>query len=697
MRARSVLVLVLGFVLAIALTIAPASGAQQSGERAKLKVPVSGTPFIEKMKLPRQPSAAQAEDAVEAAATTESQCAGDDETLTLSIPSFDPDHPGSQDVVFFRETDPASTGKATLWVAWDFLETDYGRQDVITCDQLEFLQGQLDSIVETDVHYFGDYVERPEGNDNIDILVYNIVDEDFFDPEFGSYISGFFSTGFQELFNRNIVFIDSLDWEAYLGPDGTLDPRRIEGTVAHELEHLIHNDHDADEESFIDEGLAELAVFLNGFGHTSNTVWYLAFHRDSLTVWGSQLEDYGGSYLFQLYLLENFGEQDSAGVWDNQWTRDLVEQDLDAIDGVEAQTGEEFNDLFDAWILANLVDDPSLDGAGGFPLGYDNIDVNPYNDPNFGPWSIRRAITDIYGAGTHGNLPISRYGGGSVSGTVEFPIGAAPPYAGIYKSYAGAAAYRSVRLDGDAASGVAPVEGTMEVASGGGHQLTDRTLELNTSVGGTLTFQTWYDIEEEWDYGFVEASTDGGATWQKLVGSITRHSENPNASTAWTNALGTATSTDAAITGNSGGWVNATFELPAASGVLVRFNYFTDEAVNGQGWFIDDVSVDGFADGFESGGGNWSLGGWTVTTGLFDNDWIVAYENPINRPGPDLLELDYLDGTIVTNSAGNQVERILGRIDTSRLGSDKLIVAFANRPDDSPFDANFLLLVRKKG
>jgi hypothetical protein len=43
------------------------------------------------------------------------------------------------------------------------------------------------------------------------------------------------------------------------------------------------------------------------------------------------------------------------------------------------------------------------------------------------------------------------------------------------------------------------------------------------------------------------------------------------------------------------------------------------------------------------------------------------------------------------------VERILGTIDTSRLGSDKLIVAFANRPDDSPFDANYLLLVRKKG
>ena len=691
MRARSVLAPALGFVLAIGLAVTPAVGAESP--QVKDKIPIDGTPYIGKMQVPRQPSKAQAAKIVALGTTTGSQCFGDDSTLTLTIPSNDPAHPGSQDVVFFKETPSGSTGKATLWVGWDFLTTAYGRQDVITCDQLAYLQTQLDTIVATDVHYFGDYLDRPAGNENIDILIYNIVDEDFFDPEFGSYISGFFSVGFQEQFDRNIVFVDSLDWEAYLGnTPNSRDPYRIEGTVAHELEHLIHNDHDVDEESFVDEGLAELAVFLNGFGHTSNTTWYLAYHRDSLTGWGSQLEDYGSSYLFELYLLENFGHQ-TGGVWDNGWTRNLVDQQENGIAGIEAQTGAEFDTLFDAWILANLEDDPSREGAGGYPLGYDEIDLNPFLDPNYGPWSIRRAITDIYGADTHGNLPISRYYGGSVSGAVEFPLGASGPYAAIYKSYAGAAQYRSVNFRGDAQAGVAPVEGTYEVASGGGHQLTDRTLELDVPVGGTLAFSTWFDIEEEWDYGFVEVSTDSGATWAKLPGSITRTSTNPNGSTAWTNALGSATSTDAAITGSSGGWVNATFTLPAASGVLVRFNYFTDEAVNGQGWFIDDVQVDGFADGFESGSGNWTLGGWTVTTGLFANDWIVAYENPVNRLGkPDRIELGYLDGTV-----GTDYERISGRIDTSRLGNDKLIVVFANRPDTSPFDAGYLLLVRKKG
>ena len=38
------------------------------------------------------------------------------------------------------------------------------------------------------------------------------------------------------------------------------------------------------------------------------------------------------------------------------------------------------------------------------------------------------------------------------------------------------------------------------------------------SVGANtdLTFRTWYDIEEDYDYGFVEVSADGGATWQTV-------------------------------------------------------------------------------------------------------------------------------------------------------------------------------------
>ncbi len=681
---------VLTCLVVLSLTSVPgavASGAPAS--RSEDLIAIDGTPFLDKMKIPRQPGPAKTERALSAASTTESRCIGSTDTLVLDLPSWDPAHPGSQTVVFHRETPAGAPGRARVWVAWDFLATAYGPPDEITCDQISYLQQAADEIIETDVHYFGDYLPRGPGGQNIDILTYNVVDESYYDPDFGSFIAGFYSSSYQALFNRNIFFLDSLIWTFGLGPDAPR-PYDVESTFAHELEHLIMHDHDPDEESWIDEGLADLAMYLNGFGHDEGHVtYYLAFHRNSLTDWQSSLEDYGAAYLFQLYLLENFGSQ-SGGTWGNAWTRSMVNRQANGVAGVEAETGAEFSDLFDSWIMANLQDTPGVTARGGFPMGYETIDTDPFVTARFGAWSIRRAIKDIYGADANGNLPISRYYGGATSGSVEFPLGASAPYSPVYKSYGGSEPSLAVRFRGDMESGVAPVEGTYEVASGSGHELTDRTLALSTPVGGTLNFQTWFDIEEEWDFGFVEASTDGGATWTQLPGSITRTSTNPFGSTAWANALGSATSTDAAITGSSGGWLAASFELPAASGVLVRFNYYTDEAVNGKGWFIDDLSVGGVSEGFETGAPAWTLGGWKITTGLFANDWVVAYANP-KRSGTVLT--GYLDAL----DAGDGYLRAAILLDTTKLTSDRVVVVFANRPAEDAFDAGYLLLVRKKG
>jgi hypothetical protein len=675
-------------LLATVFMDAPASARQ--GDEVSLPIAVEITDRLKNEPAPTQPSSEEAAAIAAMSKTTSSQCFGDDSTLTITIPSFDPAHPGTQDVVFFRETAPSSTGKATLWVAWDFLTTDFGRQDVITCDQLEYLQGAMDTIVQTDVEYFGAYVQRPAGNENIDVMIYNIVDESYFDPDYPFYIAGFFWGNVNEVFDRNMVFIDSLDWENRLGPDAAR-PYLYEATVAHELEHLIHHDHDQDEVSMVDEGLADLAEYFNGFGHPdSHVVYYLAYHRTALTRWGGGLEDYGASYLFQLYLLENFGAKNSD-IWDPAWTLGVVDEPANGIEGVEATTGASFNDLFDAWILANYLDDPSLSGAGGFPLGYNEIDLDPFVSTAYSPWSIRRSITDIYGSDHHGNLPTDRYWGGYVSGTVEWPAGALPPYAPLYGTYKGIEPEMNIYLRGDAVSGVVPHSGTHEVASGAGNLLTDRMLALTVPVGGALTFWTWFDIEEEWDYGFVEVSTDGGTTWDPIPGNITRLSENPNVSTAWANSLvGGQVSTDTAITGSSGNWVPAEFTLPAGN-VMVRFSYYTDEATNGAGWFIDDVAVNGFSDGFESGSANWDLGGWAWTTGLFNNDWLAAYVNPVFQRG----KYDHLDHGYFEGSPSPPNEVVTGVVDTSRLNRQEATVVIANRPGESPFDSGYLLLVDK--
>jgi hypothetical protein len=670
------------------LAVGPVSAG--NGDEVELPIAVDIDPLLKGRPAPEQPSAEEAAEAV-ALSTTESRCLGDDESLVITISSFDPLNPGSQDVVFWKETAAGSTGKATLWVAWDFLTTDYGREDEITCDQLADLQDAMDDIVDTDVNYFGEYVQRPAGNENIDVMIYNIVDENYYDPEYPFYIAGFFWASINEEFDQNMIFIDTLDWVNRLGP-GVLHPYAYEGVVAHELEHLIHNDHDYDELSWVDEGLADLAEYLNEFGHpASHVVYYLAFHRTSLTKWGGGLEDYGASYLFQLYLLENFGDK-TGGVWDNGWTRGLVAEPANSIEGIELRTGASMNDLYDAWILANYLDNPVLLGAGDFPLGYWEIDLAPFESTAYSPWSIARSITDIYGSDHRGNLPTSRYWGGYMSETVEYPVGALDPYAPLYGTYKGIQPAMDINLRGDRQSGVAPHGGGHEVASGAANMLTDRMLQLNVPVGGTLTFWTWYQIELDWDYGFVEASSDGGTSWSPIPGSITQYNDNPNNSTAWANSLvGGQVSTDTAITGNSGGWVLASFTLPSGS-VLVRFSYYTDEAALEAGWFIDEVAVNGFSDGFEDGCDNWVLGGWEWTTGLFPNDWLAAYVNPVYSKGKfQYLDYGYFDDDTV--SGVWEYER--GLVDTSRLLRDQATVVISNRPGESPFAGNYRLLVQK--
>jgi hypothetical protein len=685
-------------VLLASLLVAAPVGAGR--EDVDLPIPVDIDDVLKEMPVPAQPSPAEAAAIALSGETTASQCFGNDLSLTYNLPSWDPDNPGSEDVVFWKETSAGSTGKATLWVAWDTLTYPDGRVDVITCDQLAYMQSMMDSIVDTDVYYFGEYDQRPAGNENIDVMIYNIVDESYYAADFPFYIAGFFWGGLNDLEDRNMIFIDTLDWENRTGPDA-IRPYLYEGTVAHELQHLIHNDHDPGELSWVEEGLSDLSEYLNGFGHSdSHVVYYLAFHRTSLTVWGGGLEDYGASYLFQLYLLENFGQRAVAGPyeWDNAWTRELCNDPRTGIEGIEGLTGRDMNALYDAWILANYLDDPSLTSADNLPLGYEEIDLAPFTSRAYSPWSIARSIEDTYGSDHHGNLPVSRYWGGYRSGTVEYPLGALPPYAPLYGTYKGMQPEMDVFLRGQAQSGVEPAEGVYEMASGSGNMLTDRMLALYVPVGGTLTFQTWFHIEKDWDFGFVEASTDGGTTWAPLVGNITRYSDNPFGSTAWDNSLVSGQAdTDAAITGNSGGWVDAAFALPAASDVLIRFSYYTDEAYNDPGWFVDDVSVNGFSDGFETGTADWDVGGWTRTTGLFDNDWSAAYVNPVYDRGKfDYLDYGYWhDGLACTDANGDPAECILGVVDTARLNRESATVVISNRPAESPFEANYLLLIEK--
>ncbi len=93
-----------------------------------------------------------------------------------------------------------------------------------------------------------------------------------------------------------------------------------------------------------------------------------------------------------------------------------------------------------------------------------------------------------------------------------------------------------------------------------------------------LTFRAKYQIETDWDYAYVEISTDG-VNFNTIPGNITTN-YNPN-----------GTNRGNGITGQSSGWIEATFDLSAYVGqdIYFRFTYITDQAISYTGIYIDDI------------------------------------------------------------------------------------------------------------
>ena len=121
------------------------------------------------------------------------------------------------------------------------------------------------------------------------------------------------------------------------------------------------------------------------------------------------------------------------------------------------------------------------------------------------------------------------------------------------------------------------------------------------STGTELTYRTWYDIEQGYDFGFVEVSADDGATWdtvRQYTGSDTGH------------------------------WADTqTVDLSAYAGksVHIRFEYRTDGGVALKGWELTDIAVGGSTlpqAAFASDGWLRLDGEWTRKT---DRYYIAEY------------------------------------------------------------------------
>lgn len=117
---------------------------------------------------------------------------------------------------------------------------------------------------------------------------------------------------------------------------------------------------------------------------------------------------------------------------------------------------------------------------------------------------------------------------------------------------------------------------------------TKNNINLSSLNGPVLSFWTKFEIEDEWDCGKVQISTNGGTNWVNLTGQYT------------TAASGKGTQVPAGspiYDGAQTNWVNEVIDLSPYSSnqIKLRFELKTDGSVNKDGWYIDDIGIYSYA------------------------------------------------------------------------------------------------------
>ena len=419
--------------------------------------------------------------------------------------------------------------------------------------------------------------------------------------DLGRGVAGYFSSAdsFSSLANpfsnQKEMFYISLDWLTQSNFE------EYETVLAHEFQHMVHWHNDRNEETWVNEGMSELAQEVAGYPPDIGFARVYAAHPDTqLNTWSADPDangsHYGGAYLFMAYFLQRFGEE---------LTRAVVSQPANGIQGFtdalrQAKLGLVFEDVFADWVIANYVNDYGALGKQGV-YGYRQlIAPEPVLAESFRRYpqapqegSVRNFGVDYIALNGRSDLSVHFQGS---TGTRFADV---DPYSGIYVWWSNRADDSDVRLT--------------------------RAFDFSHVCAGaelTMNVQMWFDIEADYDYGYVLVSRDG-RKWDILPGQRTT-TINPSG-----NSFGHAYTAKSAQSpgAETSDWVQESFSLRAYAGeeVLVRFEYVTDDAVNAPGWFIDDITIPAidYAVDFEEGADGWESEGWLLTDNRLLQEWLV--------------------------------------------------------------------------
>lgn len=388
----------------------------------------------------------------------------------------------------------------------------------------------------------------------------------------------------------------------YINADATGpgDPS-LRYTLAHEFQHMIHGHHDVNEETWMNEGSSVLAQFLNGDRGVYFDSYFLSDPDLQLNTWseGGPSDNsgphYGAGFLFMAYFLDRFG---------NEATRALVSDEangLRAVDDVLAAQGITDNgrpvtsvDVFADWVIANYLGDTSIgDGRYGYHE-YSNAPKVSSPTDIFSDCPVNQSATvhqfaaDYYEIRCSGQVVIN------FTGSRQIRVVPTDLYSGRYAFWS----HRNDKSD----------------------TTLTREFDLTGVPSATLTYRAWWALEFDYDYAYVEVSTDGGQTFT-LLDTPSCITDDPSG-----NSFGCA------YNGNSGGgeeseWVEESVDLTPYAGqkILVRFEYITDDAVNRAGLMIDDVSIPelNYAEDFEAGDGGWDGQGFVLIDNILPQKFVV--------------------------------------------------------------------------
>jgi immune inhibitor A len=159
------------------------------------------------------------------------------------------------------------------------------------------------------------------------------------------------------------------------------------------------------------------------------------------------------------------------------------------------------------------------------------------------------------------------------------------------------------------------------------------TRDVAVPAGATdARFWMWnsYSIEEDWDFGFVEVSTDGGTTWteQKVYDEAGAEVSTPDGYADPNGRMADYGGKKYGLTGATDDWAHNYADLSAFAGqnVKVRLLYATDAGFEDKGWFVDDLSLTNGAttvwsdDAEVNNGWTTAVGTWVDTSGV---GWVL--------------------------------------------------------------------------